>query len=208
MDKKTQINIWYVALAIMGILLFQNGWRASGQIVVIPYGELEALLEQDQVAEVYIRQDRLEGKLKAALQDGRRYFVATRASPALAERLTTHKVTIRGVMESTFFARPPVLGPAGAVLLRPVDVLRAAHGGKAGFCRADECGQEQGGPLHHVHRRAGRGRAAVIGNRDPAGVGYAGRGATPFGRDETAGCQRSRLERMLFNIAIFRFPFP
>ena len=102
MDKKAQINLWYVALAIMGILLFQNWWVTSRQIEVMPYSEFEALLEQDQVAEVYIRQDRLEGKLKAPLKDGRQYFVTTRVDPALADRLTAHKVTFSGVVESTF----------------------------------------------------------------------------------------------------------
>jgi cell division protease FtsH len=102
MDKKAQINIWYVALAVMGILLFQNWWVTSRQIEVMPYSEFEALLEQGQVAEVYVRQDRLEGKLKAPLKDGRQYFVTTRVDPELADRLTAHKVTFSGVVESTF----------------------------------------------------------------------------------------------------------
>jgi len=102
MDKKAQINIWYVALAVMGILLFQNWWVTSRQIEVMPYSEFEALLEQGQVAEVYVRQGRLEGKLKAPLKDGRQYFVTTRVDPELADRLTAHKVTFSGVVESTF----------------------------------------------------------------------------------------------------------
>ena len=102
MDKKAQINIWYVALAIMGILLFQNWWVASRQIEVMPYSEFEALLDKGQVAEVSIRQDRLEGKLRAPLKDGRQYFVTNRVDPDLADRLTAHKVTFSGVVESTF----------------------------------------------------------------------------------------------------------
>jgi hypothetical protein len=32
MEKKTQINIWCVAPAIIGILLFQDWWTGSRQI--------------------------------------------------------------------------------------------------------------------------------------------------------------------------------
>jgi cell division protease FtsH len=101
MDKKTQINFWYLALAVIAILFFQNWWVKTRQVEVMPYSEFEALLEQGQIAEVYIRQDRLEGKLKTPLQDGRQYFVTTRVDPQLADRLAAHKVTFTGVVEST-----------------------------------------------------------------------------------------------------------
>jgi len=101
-DKKAQINIWYVGLAVMGILLFQNWWVASRQTEILPYSEFEALLEQGQIENVYVRQDRLEGKLKTPTKDGRQFFVTTRVDPQLADRLTAHKVTFTGVVQSTF----------------------------------------------------------------------------------------------------------
>jgi cell division protease FtsH len=102
MDKKTQINIWYVGLAVIAILLFQNWWAATRKVEVMPYSQFEELLEQGQIERVYVRQDRLEGKLKTPMKDGRQYFVTTRVDPQLADRLAAHKVTFSGVVESTF----------------------------------------------------------------------------------------------------------
>jgi cell division protease FtsH len=102
MDKKAQVNVWYVGMAIIGVLLFQNWWVTSRQIEVLPYSEFEALLEQGQIEQVFVRQDRMEGKLKTPMKDGRQQFVTTRVDPQLADRLAAHKVTFSGVVESTF----------------------------------------------------------------------------------------------------------
>ena len=102
MDKKTQINFWYVMLAVFGILMFQDWWTASRQVEVMPYSRFEELLAKGDIEEVFIRQKRLEGKLKVALQDGRQYFVTNRVEPQLAERLGKQGVKFSGVVESTF----------------------------------------------------------------------------------------------------------
>jgi cell division protease FtsH len=102
MDKKAQIHIWYLGLAVMGVLLFQSWWVANRQIEVLPYSKFEALLEQGQVESVFVRQDSLEGKLKTPTKDGRQHFVTTRVDPQLADRLAAHKVTFTGVVENTF----------------------------------------------------------------------------------------------------------
>ncbi len=102
MDKKAQVNVWYVGLAVIGVLLFQNWWVSNRQIEVLPYSEFEALLEQGQIEQVFVRQDRMEGKLKTPMKDGRQQFVTTRVDPQLADRLAAHKVTFSGVVESAF----------------------------------------------------------------------------------------------------------
>jgi cell division protease FtsH len=102
MDKKAQVNVWYVGLAVIGVLLFQNWWVSNRQIEVLPYSEFEALLEQGQIEQVFVRQDRMEGKLKTPMKDGRQFFVTTRVDPQLADRLAAHKVTFSGVVESAF----------------------------------------------------------------------------------------------------------
>jgi len=101
-DKKALVNLWYMGLALVGILLFQNWWVATHRVEVIPYSEFETLLEQGQVESVFVRQDSLEGKLKTPTKDGRQFFVTTRVDPQLADRLTAHKVTFTGVVQSTF----------------------------------------------------------------------------------------------------------
>ncbi|MFQ5936090.1 MAG: ATP-dependent zinc metalloprotease FtsH [Acidiferrobacterales bacterium] len=93
--------MWYVIIALFAVMLFQNWWAASRQVEVIPYSQFEELLKTGDIEEVYVRQDRLEGKLKKAI-DGRERFVTTRVDPQLADRLSKYDVKFTGVVESTF----------------------------------------------------------------------------------------------------------
>jgi len=102
MDKKAQLNLWYVILAVMAILLFQSWWTARQEVEVIPYSQFEKLLGEGRIAEVYVRQDRLEGKFTEP-QDGRSYFVTVRVDPPLADTLAQKGVKFTGVVENTFF---------------------------------------------------------------------------------------------------------
>jgi cell division protease FtsH len=101
MDRKQKLNIWYAVIALFGILLLQN-WLAQRSIELIPYSEFEQLLKDGKIEEVDVRKDYLEGRLKAALPDGRERFVTTRVDPALADRLGKYDVKFSGVVESTF----------------------------------------------------------------------------------------------------------
>ena len=105
MERKTQLNVWYIIFALLVIVLFQNWWVASRQVEVIPYSQFEELLKNNEIEEVRIRQDTLEGKLKKPI-DGRERFVTTRVDPQLAERLSKYDVKFTGVVESTFLRDP------------------------------------------------------------------------------------------------------
>jgi cell division protease FtsH len=101
MNKKTQLNMWYVGIAVFGILLLQSWWGMR-RIEVIPYSEFEQLLKANQIKEVYVRQDYLEGKLQKPLSDGGDQFITTRVDPQLADRLSQVNVKFTGVVESTW----------------------------------------------------------------------------------------------------------
>jgi cell division protease FtsH len=102
MEKRTQFNVWYLIIALFVILMFQNWWAATRQIEAIPYSEFEQLLKTDQIEEVYVRDNYLEGKVKTPLREGHQRFVTTRVDPALADRLSKYNVKFTGVVESTF----------------------------------------------------------------------------------------------------------
>jgi cell division protease FtsH len=101
MERKTQLNVWYIIFALVVIVLFQNWWAASRQVEVIPYSQFEDLLKNNEIEEVRIRQNTLEGKLKKPI-DGRERFLTTRVDPQLADRLSKYDVKFTGVVESTF----------------------------------------------------------------------------------------------------------
>jgi cell division protease FtsH len=91
----------YALLAFLAILFFQY-WLTERPVKVLSYSELEQLLKDKQIAEVYVRQDSLEGKLKTPLPDGRALFITTRVDAQLADRLGQADVKFTGVIESAW----------------------------------------------------------------------------------------------------------
>ncbi len=102
MDKKTQINFWYVLIAVMGILFIQNLYTQYTKIEPIPYSRFQTLLEEDKVAEVAITDQQIFGKLKDTSGEKFTEFVTTRVESDLAEMLDKHSVTYTGVVQSTW----------------------------------------------------------------------------------------------------------
>jgi cell division protease FtsH len=104
-EKKQQINFWYVIAAVLLMLLIQSLYLQSTKLTPIPYSRFETLLDANKVKEVAITQNRIQGTLKEAEPDGLKDFVTTRVQPPeLAENLTKHGVTYSGVVESHWIA--------------------------------------------------------------------------------------------------------
>ena len=102
MDKKTQINFWYVIIAILGILVVQNWYTKFTKVEPIPYSRFHELLDQDKIAEIAITENHIYGSLKNEGADGLKDFVTTRVEPELADKLDKHNVTYTGVVQSTW----------------------------------------------------------------------------------------------------------
>ncbi|TVM19520.1 cell division protein FtsH [Oceanidesulfovibrio indonesiensis] len=114
MDKK-QFNIWYILLAIWGVLLLQSVIAQQYGPRNIPYSEFLAALEDGRVKEVAVSENVIEGVMlappegakatdvvhEAELQEVR--FHTVRVGPDVAEQLEKHKVEFRGELENTFF---------------------------------------------------------------------------------------------------------
>jgi cell division protease FtsH len=102
MEKKHQINIWYLIFAVFGVLLLQNLWAQSRQIETVPYSQFEALLKQGKVAEIVVTENHIRGVLREPLPDGKRLIHAVRIDPSFAKDLSQYGVTVTGAAESTF----------------------------------------------------------------------------------------------------------
>jgi cell division protease FtsH len=102
MEKQTQINVWYLVLALLGIVLVQNLWQQASQIEPLPYSEFQRLLKDGKVQEIAIGKDVIHGRLREPLADGRSRFVTVRVDSELARDLERYGVKFTGVVESTF----------------------------------------------------------------------------------------------------------
>ena len=105
MDKKLQINFWYVIAAMLGIVLFQSflvEYLQGSKPVPIPYSRFESLLNDGKIADISITPNYIRGTLREPQSDGLKDFITTRVEPDLADRLDKHGVAYTGVIESTW----------------------------------------------------------------------------------------------------------
>ncbi|MBI3304186.1 MAG: ATP-dependent metallopeptidase FtsH/Yme1/Tma family protein [Deltaproteobacteria bacterium] len=103
MNKKTRFNIWYVFVALWGVLILHGLWvQATQQIEQIPYSQFQTYLAEGRIEEIRISQNYIQGKLKDPQEGHPQQFLTVRVEPELAEKLTAHHVRFAGEIESTF----------------------------------------------------------------------------------------------------------
>ncbi|MEY3121900.1 MAG: hypothetical protein RI993_725 [Pseudomonadota bacterium] len=102
-DKKAQINFWYILTAILAILFIQNLYNEYTRVEPIPYSRFQILLDKGQIEEVAISENHIYGKLRSTASEGFAEFVTTRVESDLAEMLDRHGVVYTGIIRSTWF---------------------------------------------------------------------------------------------------------
>ena len=102
MNRGTQINLWYVLFALMGIVFLRDLWVEAQAIEAIPYSQFETYLKQGAIENVKIGSTTISGSFKTP-QDGKTGFVTTPVAPDLAGRLSEAGVTYSGAVENTWF---------------------------------------------------------------------------------------------------------
>jgi len=103
MERRHWINVWYVILAILGVLWLREIWSTATQVEQIPYSQFEQELKGGNVKEISISNNVITGTYKEAKPDKRTRFVTTRVDPDLAKELSQYNVQFSGVTENTFF---------------------------------------------------------------------------------------------------------
>ncbi|MBX3592458.1 MAG: ATP-dependent metallopeptidase FtsH/Yme1/Tma family protein, partial [Burkholderiaceae bacterium] len=101
MQKHVQWNVWYVVIAIIAMIAFNDALRSWREVQPLAYSEFLAQLDAGNVEEIRVSNDRIEGTLKRPLADGRTRFATVRIDPELADSLARHQVKFSGVIEST-----------------------------------------------------------------------------------------------------------
>jgi cell division protease FtsH len=105
MNKQQQWHLWYVFIAVMGVILFAQLWAAGQEkIVTIPYSEFLADLNSGKIAEVRVSGQRIQGEWKEPQKNGVKEFETTEVSPQLAAELEKNHVKFSGEIPNTFLA--------------------------------------------------------------------------------------------------------
>lgn len=103
METKTKFSLWYVLIAIWGVLLLQNYIASQMAPVVLPYSEFLKALRDNQILEVIIAEGRIAGKMKVTENQETKEvpFSTYRVDADLSEELSKYNVKFRGQPENT-----------------------------------------------------------------------------------------------------------
>ncbi len=101
MEKKTQINFWYVLLAVLAVLVIQDALIATRQTETLPYSEFKRLVADGKVAEATIGPATITGRFREPVE-GKPFFVTQRVDQDLAAELAQGGVTFTGAIQGTF----------------------------------------------------------------------------------------------------------
>ncbi|MGD8430740.1 MAG: ATP-dependent zinc metalloprotease FtsH [Ectothiorhodospiraceae bacterium] len=99
MERKHQINMWYVVAALIGVMFLQQIWMSFTAVQRISYDQFQTYLKDGQLKSVSVGQNSIEGQFKQP-QNGRQYFVTYRVDKDIADELSKYGVTYNGEPQS------------------------------------------------------------------------------------------------------------
>ncbi|HYK87883.1 MAG TPA: ATP-dependent zinc metalloprotease FtsH [Acidobacteriota bacterium] len=106
MEKQHKFSIWYVLLAVWGVLIVQSYVASMLATQVIPYSQFLDLLKGGKIVEVAVTANQIEGKMKVDGEKGAppatKSFKTVRVDSDLSALLDQYKVVFKGETESKF----------------------------------------------------------------------------------------------------------
>ena len=103
METKTKFSIWYVVIAIWGILIIQNYIASQFAPRIVPYSEFLKAMKDGQIIEVVVTEGRIAGKMKVTEEGQSKEinFATYRVDADLSDELSKYSIKFRGQPEST-----------------------------------------------------------------------------------------------------------
>ena len=100
MEKTSRFNLFYLLIAISGVMLVQQFWMSTQVVDSIAYSEFQTLVNQEQVKEIAVSANEIHGELKNPKPGQKRYFKTIRVELNLAQDLAKHNVKFAGQLEN------------------------------------------------------------------------------------------------------------
>lgn len=102
MEKHQRFSIWYVLIAIWGVLIIQNLLVSIMAVKIIPYSEFLSQLKDGKITEIAITANRIQGRRQID-GGGTELFRTVRVDAPLSDMLQEYpSVVFKGEIESTF----------------------------------------------------------------------------------------------------------
>ncbi|CTQ47253.1 ATP-dependent zinc metalloprotease FtsH [Roseibium aggregatum] len=103
MEKKTEFNVWYWALAFLLVVLLQNLLIGARDVASISYSQFETYLDEGRVESISVGAEKIVGKFVDPV-DGKSQFVTTIVNPDILDRIDKAGVEIDGVPQNTLIS--------------------------------------------------------------------------------------------------------
>ncbi len=97
MEKKHQLNLWYVLIAVWLVITLQGFWGHRASLATLSYSQFEKYLEQGELKDITVGEQTIRGTFKSPI-DGKDHFVTPRMDVDLAEKLSGHDVDYTAVV--------------------------------------------------------------------------------------------------------------
>jgi cell division protease FtsH len=68
--QETQINGWYIVMAVLAVLAIQQWWVERQQVETIPYSQFEEMIDAGKIQSVRVTDKYVTGTLKETPPDG------------------------------------------------------------------------------------------------------------------------------------------
>ena len=104
-NKKTQFNIWYFVIAIMGLLFLEQIWGQHQNVETLPYSQFQQDLQDGRIDKMVVTETQIRGTFKTPQKDGQTAFVTTRVPQDLAEDFSKYNVQYAGATDNTWLSQ-------------------------------------------------------------------------------------------------------
>ena len=104
MDKKVHINFWYIVIAALSFMFFQQWWYQRQTVETVPYSEFLALLDAGKVESIKISDSKIRGELRDTMFSGAKFINTVRVDADLAKDFAEYDVEFSGVIERNIIA--------------------------------------------------------------------------------------------------------
>ncbi len=102
-NQKRDFTVWFLALAVVVVWLFNSWLDQSFRVQTVPYSQFETWLETGRIRAVTVGANSIEGELKTPEPDEPSRFSTVRVDPELASRLKASDVEVTGELDSNWF---------------------------------------------------------------------------------------------------------
>ena len=102
-NRKRDFTVWFLALAVVVVWLFNSWLDQSFRVQTVPYSQFETWLETGRIRAVTVGANSIEGELKTPEPDEPSRFSTVRVDPELASRLKASDVEVTGELDSNWF---------------------------------------------------------------------------------------------------------